>query len=202
MAALNLQLQAVADWTAPRARVLRVLAVAAALAILLLRRYRTPTLVLWLTVAVLGGVAAVQLLATRPSPAGWTGLYQEACPGNWPGTGGGRWPDPRRRPELHGAGGDAAGQRPDRDTEGEVDEGSGDRRRPDADRERHQGGDGRDQNHDPGEEPPGPRDVALRGPSPNRELRQPPTASLATNELPAPEWPAMRCRAEWVVRGG
>ncbi|MEN3358506.1 MAG: hypothetical protein V7637_2488 [Mycobacteriales bacterium] len=70
MAALNLRLEAAADWTAPRARVLRALVLAAALVVLLLRRYRTPTLVLWLTVAVLGCVAVVQLLATRPPPAG------------------------------------------------------------------------------------------------------------------------------------
>lgn len=56
----------ITQWVAPRARLLRGLTVAVAFAVLLLQRYRTPGLVLWLTVGVLAVFALVEFLAVQP----------------------------------------------------------------------------------------------------------------------------------------
>jgi hypothetical protein len=63
---LGLRLDGVTRWVAPRATLLRGVAVAAALAILLLERYRTPSLVLWLTVGLLAVLAVIEFLAVDP----------------------------------------------------------------------------------------------------------------------------------------
>lgn len=56
----------ITDWVAPRARLLRGLVVAVAFAVLLLERYRTPGLVVGLTVGVLAAVAVIEFLAVEP----------------------------------------------------------------------------------------------------------------------------------------
>jgi hypothetical protein len=66
LATLGAGLEGATRWVAPRARMLRVLVVAAAFAVLLFQRYRTPGLVGWLTVGVLAGLAVIQFLATEP----------------------------------------------------------------------------------------------------------------------------------------
>lgn len=67
LAGLGMRLDGVAGWLAPRAALLRGLVIAAAFAALLLTRYRTPGLVGWLTVGVVGGLAVIQFLATDPT---------------------------------------------------------------------------------------------------------------------------------------
>ena len=63
---LGLRLDGVTRWVAPKATVLRAVAVAAVLAVLLLERYRTPSLVLWLTVGLLAVLAVIEFLAVDP----------------------------------------------------------------------------------------------------------------------------------------
>ncbi|MGZ4603917.1 MAG: hypothetical protein ACXV3S_01920 [Kineosporiaceae bacterium] len=63
---LGLDLTQVTRWVAPRARLLRAATVTVAFAILLLEPYRTPSLVLWLTVGVLAALAVIELLAVEP----------------------------------------------------------------------------------------------------------------------------------------
>jgi hypothetical protein len=53
-------------WVAPRARLLRGVVVAAAFAVVLLERYRTPSLVLWLTAGVLACLLVIEFLAVEP----------------------------------------------------------------------------------------------------------------------------------------
>jgi hypothetical protein len=65
---LGLKTDRVTAWVAGHAGLLRTLAVVAAFLVLILVTYRTPALVLWLTVAVLGALFIIQLLAT-PVPA-------------------------------------------------------------------------------------------------------------------------------------
>jgi len=65
---------------APGATVLRVVVVAVALAILLLQRYKTPELVIWLTVAVLLAFAVIQFLVTPPRPAAAEPVIGAAAP--------------------------------------------------------------------------------------------------------------------------
>ena len=61
-------LDSVTTWVGPRARVLRGSVVVAALAVVLLVRYKTPELIGWLTLGVLLLLAVIQLLATPPRP--------------------------------------------------------------------------------------------------------------------------------------
>src|SRR4051795_6390424 len=63
---LGLRLDGVTRWVAPKATLLRGVAVAAVLAVLLLERYRTPSLVLWLTVGLLAVLAVIEFLAVDP----------------------------------------------------------------------------------------------------------------------------------------
>jgi hypothetical protein len=63
---LGARMTRITGWVAPRARLLRGLAVAVAFAVLLFERYRTPGLVLWLTVGVLAAVAVIEFLAAEP----------------------------------------------------------------------------------------------------------------------------------------
>jgi hypothetical protein len=63
---LGLGLGGVTRWVAPKATLLRGIAVAAVLAVLLLERYRTPSLVLWLTVGLLAVLAVIEFLAVDP----------------------------------------------------------------------------------------------------------------------------------------
>jgi hypothetical protein len=72
-AELGLRMHPVTSWVAPKARVIRAVIVAVAFAVLLLVQYKTPGLVLWLTVAVLAALAVVEFLAVDPRarrPAG------------------------------------------------------------------------------------------------------------------------------------
>jgi hypothetical protein len=62
----GLNLDGITRWVAPRARLLRGLVVAAAFAVLLLERYRTPGLVGWVTAGVLAALAVIQFLAAEP----------------------------------------------------------------------------------------------------------------------------------------
>jgi hypothetical protein len=77
-------LESTTAWVASRARVLRACVVVAAFAVLFLQRYRTPELVLWLTLAVLVALAIIQFLATSPrirvSEARQTVVPQRAVP--------------------------------------------------------------------------------------------------------------------------
>jgi hypothetical protein len=66
VAELGLSMGGVTRWVAPKATLLRGIAVAAVLAVLLLERYRTPSLVLWLTVGLLGVLAVIEFLAVDP----------------------------------------------------------------------------------------------------------------------------------------
>jgi hypothetical protein len=63
---LGLRMDGVTRWVAPKAALLRGVAVAAVLAVLLLERYRTPSLVLWLTVGLLAVLAVIEFLAVDP----------------------------------------------------------------------------------------------------------------------------------------
>jgi hypothetical protein len=63
---LGLTMTSVTTWVAPKAALLRGIIVAAALGVLLLERYRTPILVLWLTAGVLAALAVVAFLAVEP----------------------------------------------------------------------------------------------------------------------------------------
>lgn len=65
---------------APRARLLRGLAVAVAFAILLFERYRTPGLVLWLTAGVVGVVVVIEFLAVEPRGRRGTSSQPVAVP--------------------------------------------------------------------------------------------------------------------------
>ena len=65
---LGLRMRNVTGWVAPRARLLRGIIVAVAAAIVLLERYRTPSLVLWVTAGVLAALAIVEFLAVEPRP--------------------------------------------------------------------------------------------------------------------------------------
>jgi hypothetical protein len=66
VAELGLGMDAVTRWVAPKATLLRGIALAAVLAVLLLERYRTPSLVLWLTVGLLAVLAVIEFLAVDP----------------------------------------------------------------------------------------------------------------------------------------
>jgi|1186.fasta_scaffold13358_2 hypothetical protein len=72
---LGLRMGDVTRWVGPRAKLLRGIVVAAAFAVVLLERYRTPGLVLWLTAGLLVALAVIEFLAvqprsgTRPRPA-------------------------------------------------------------------------------------------------------------------------------------
>ena len=63
---LGLHLGNVTRWFAPRARLLRGIVVAVAFAVVLLQRYRTPSLVLWVTAGLLVALAVVEFLAVEP----------------------------------------------------------------------------------------------------------------------------------------
>jgi hypothetical protein len=66
VADLGLGMEGVTRWVAPKATLLRGIAVAAVLAVLLLERYRTISLVLWLTVGLLAVLAVIEFLAVDP----------------------------------------------------------------------------------------------------------------------------------------
>ena len=61
-----LHMGGVTRWVAPRARLLRGIVVAVAFAVVLLERYRTPSLVLWLTAGVLACLLVIEFLAVEP----------------------------------------------------------------------------------------------------------------------------------------
>jgi hypothetical protein len=63
---LGLDLGGVTRWVAPRARLLRGIAVAVAIGFVLLQTYKTPSLILWTTVALLAALALIELLAVEP----------------------------------------------------------------------------------------------------------------------------------------
>ncbi len=63
---LGTRMAGVTRSVAPRATLLRGIVVAAALAVLLLERYRTPSLVLWLTAGVLAALVIIEFLAVEP----------------------------------------------------------------------------------------------------------------------------------------
>ena len=65
---LGVPLSRVSGWVAPQARLLRVLLVLAAGLALVLWSYPTTAVVLWITVALLAGLALVQFLATPSEP--------------------------------------------------------------------------------------------------------------------------------------
>lgn len=66
LAGLHLPLTGATRWVAPRARALRVIAVTAALAFVLVQRYRTPELVAWTTAGLTGMLAIIEFLAVEP----------------------------------------------------------------------------------------------------------------------------------------
>jgi hypothetical protein len=63
---LGLRMGNVTRWFAARARLLRGIVVAVAFAVVLLERYRTPVLVLWVTAGVLAALVVVEFLAVEP----------------------------------------------------------------------------------------------------------------------------------------
>jgi hypothetical protein len=63
---LGLRMDGVTSWVGPRARLFRGIVVALGFLVLLLEPYRTPGLVLWVTVAVLAALAVIEFLAVRP----------------------------------------------------------------------------------------------------------------------------------------
>jgi hypothetical protein len=64
--ALGLDLTRPTGWVAPQARVLRGAVYVVGFVVLLVERYRTPDLVLWVAAGVLLGITVVQFLATEP----------------------------------------------------------------------------------------------------------------------------------------
>ena len=64
--ALGLDLTRPTGWVAPQARVLRAAVFVVGFVVLLVERYRTPDLVLWVEAGVLLGITVVQFLATEP----------------------------------------------------------------------------------------------------------------------------------------
>jgi hypothetical protein len=65
---LGVPLSRVSGWVAPQARLLRVLLIVAAGLALVLWTYPTTEVVLWITVALLAGIALIQFLATPSEP--------------------------------------------------------------------------------------------------------------------------------------
>jgi hypothetical protein len=66
VAQLGLRVDGVTTWVAGRARLLRGIVVAVGFLVLLLEPYRTPGLVLWVTVGVLAALAVIEFLAVEP----------------------------------------------------------------------------------------------------------------------------------------
>jgi hypothetical protein len=56
----------VTRWVRPQARLARGVVVAGAFVFLLLYRYRTPSVVLWVTVGVLAALAVIEFLVVEP----------------------------------------------------------------------------------------------------------------------------------------
>jgi hypothetical protein len=83
---LGLRLDGITRWVAPRATLLRGVAVAAVLAVLLLERYRTPSLVLWLTVGLLAALAVIEFLAVDPGERRRRGVSSAPVPVPVPAT--------------------------------------------------------------------------------------------------------------------
>lgn len=77
---LGARMSGVTRWVAPRARLLRGIVVAAAFAVVLLERYRTPSLVLWLTAGVLACLLVIEFLAVEPRPRTGRGPEPLAVP--------------------------------------------------------------------------------------------------------------------------
>jgi hypothetical protein len=77
VAGLGLPLSGVARWLGPRQRLFRILLVVATAVALIAWSYPTTAVVLWITVALLGGLALIQFLATptagRPEPSATPG---------------------------------------------------------------------------------------------------------------------------------
>jgi hypothetical protein len=65
---LGVPLSRMSGWVAPQARLLRVLLVVATVLALVLWTYPTTAVVLWITVALLAGIALIQFLATPSEP--------------------------------------------------------------------------------------------------------------------------------------
>jgi hypothetical protein len=65
---LGVGLEDATRWGMRYAGLLRGLVVGAAFVVLLVERYRTPELVMWLTIGVLAGLAVIQFFATEPRP--------------------------------------------------------------------------------------------------------------------------------------
>lgn len=69
LATLGLRMDGITRAVAPRARLVRSLVVASAIALVVLYRYRTPALVLWVAGGTLAALAVVELLAVQPRQA-------------------------------------------------------------------------------------------------------------------------------------
>lgn len=65
-AELGLHMESVTRWSAPRARLARGIVVALGFAIILFQPYKTPSLIVWVTVGVLAALAIIEFLAVEP----------------------------------------------------------------------------------------------------------------------------------------
>jgi hypothetical protein len=75
--ALGVDLSRVTGWVAPQARVLRAAVFVVGFLVVLLERYRTPDLVLWVTLGVVLAITVVQFLATEPRQVSRRGREQQ-----------------------------------------------------------------------------------------------------------------------------